>query len=234
MGSLGLVRLVAAAAAALSLSGARTPAGHAPSALAPALALRDACADGQREAFLDAKRYPDIAGCSGGFDRPGLYFDSGATCGRRGGDDGALPAGAACSIGDLCAEGFHVCRGAADVAAHSPDGCVGAHDAQGEQFFASRQSGPGCAQCAIGGEVGCDGNSCREGCAPTPATTNDMFGCGTAGVAPWGACGVLDRFSNDQCGSLPAPWSCAGTGTDEAIVVTKPGPLAGGALCCRD
>ncbi|MFT3767760.1 MAG: hypothetical protein QM820_20080 [Minicystis sp.] len=191
------------------------------------------CADGTREAFLDFVKYPDIAGCAGGFSVPGINPNQGPACGRQGGDDGPNPFGQGCRAVDLCAAGFHVCESAAAVAGRSPDGCAGAHDALPGSFFVTGQSGPGCGVCATGTKPGCNGSSCEVGCAPNGQTTNDVFGCGNTGDAPGAGCGVLDAFGNDQCGDLPPAWSCPGDVT-ELLTVTKKGPAGGGVLCCRD
>lgn len=195
------------------------------------------CADGAREAFRDVAAYPRIAACAGGFDVPGLAQDLAPVCARGGGDDGHNPAGRGCAAEDLCAVGWHVCRSAAEVSARSPDGCVGSHDAATASFFATRQSSSGCARCATGDDPTCGSNDCRVGCAQTAETTNDVFGCGTLGNAPDpSTCGPLDRFGDNLCDALRAPWRCEGdpAGVREALRVTKPGPEAGGVLCCAD
>lgn len=192
------------------------------------------CADGAREGFLDVAIYPDIAACSGGFQVPGLLGALAPACALGGGDDGSNPTGAGCSAADLCAAGWHVCASAAEVAERSPTGCAGSAPS-GALFFATRQSSPGCGLCASGTSLdpGCNGCECVTGCLQTDLTSNDVFGCGTLGDVP-GDCGVLDRFSNNDCASLAPPWSCASDGCTEAHTVTKPGPSAGGVLCCRD
>jgi hypothetical protein len=195
------------------------------------------CADGRRDAFLDRDRYPDIAGCSGGFQIRGLATEAGPSCGFAAGDDGPNPNGFGCSATDLCAPGFHVCRSASDVARHSMDGCRGAGDAPPSAFFASRQTGPGCLECATGTASGCTPDSCRSDCAPTPGTSNDLFGCGSLGDTPRASCGPLDRSSNNLCSSLRPPWRCddgANADVHESDVVVKLGSEAGGVLCCRD
>jgi hypothetical protein len=47
---------------------------------------------------------------------------------------------------------------------------------------------------------------------------------------------VLDRFSDNLCSGLQAPWRCEGEAGDvrESELVVKPGPGAGGVLCCAD
>jgi hypothetical protein len=127
-----------------------------------------------------------------------------------------------------------VCQSAHEVELRSPSGCKGAAPSGG-LFFLTRQSGPGCGYCATGQSVlpGCNSCQCVQGCLQTDSTANDVFGCGSLGDTP-GDCGVLDRFSNNDCASLGAPWSCGNDGCNEAHAVMKTSPQAGGALCCRD
>ena len=193
------------------------------------------CADGERESFTDLAAYPDIAGCAGGWDVPGCYVDEPPACARAGGDDGDNANGVGCNVADMCSAGWHVCDSAADVDAHSPDGCAGGAEAA-DSFFLTRQSGPGCLECATGDTAGCTGLDCNPDCIPNDATTNDLFGCGSMGDTPSTSCGVLNRSSSDQCIHLSAPWSCndLAAGDDEALVVVKPSPDGGGVLCCLD
>ncbi len=196
------------------------------------------CADGARDAFRDRARYPNIAGCAGGFELPGLNLETAPTCARIAGDDGPNVTGRGCRASDLCAEGFHVCRSAGEVRARAIDGCDGARDGDPGAFWATRQTGPGCLQCATGTELGCTNRDCRTNCAPTATTTNDIFGCGSVGSVPAASCGPLNRSGNNLCSALPAPWRCSEGAPDvdgrESEFVVKPGPLAGGVLCCRD
>lgn len=194
------------------------------------------CADGQREGFRTRRVYPGIAACAGGWDVPGVAATLAPSCERHGGDDGSNPDGAHCNVEDLCAEGWHVCTGAAEISARSHDGCRGAHDGRA-MFFVTRQSGPGCGVCATGASPNCGGSDCRHDCAPSTATHNDVFGCGTLGAEPEpSSCGALDRFTHDRCSTLPLPWSCQdeGTGTHEAETITHTGSAGGGVVCCRD
>lgn len=191
------------------------------------------CADGTREGFVDEAAFPDIAGCAGGFQIPGVLSELTPVCGSAG-DDSDNPDGAGCSAEDLCGSGFHMCVSAGDVAASSPSGCAGVTEEPG-LFFATRQSGSGCGVCALGSStsVNCQSCVCEGDCLQTDLTANDVFGCGTVGdLTP--SCEVLDRFSNDVCSTLPPPWSCGGDGCAEAHAVVKPGPGGGGVLCCRD
>lgn len=195
------------------------------------------CADGQREAFRDLARYPDIAACSGGFALQGLAREQSPMCGRAAGDDGPNPNGIGCTASDLCAPSWHVCRSAGEVSMRSRDGCMGASDAPPSTFYASRQTGPGCLQCSTGTASGCTNNSCRADCAPAPDVSNDLFGCGNVGSVPQASCGPLNRSSNNLCSALPAPWRCdegANADVHESDVVRKTGSASGGVLCCRD
>lgn len=215
------------------------------------------CADGTREGFLDPAAYPRIAGCSGGFHVPGVIaanpgsapacptvatFDTVTpACCRRGGNDGFDPEGFGCNVADLCATGWHVCEGAADVSLHSPQGCAGATRASDPAlFFVTRQSSNGCGDCATGTrtDADCNGSACTTGCAPTPRLSNDLFGCGNLGsTQPLNGCDPLDRMSNMLCSGLSGSnWTCLddGTGLCEAYAVVHAGPTFGGALCCSD
>lgn len=196
------------------------------------------CADGQRDAFRDRARYPDIAGCAGGFALPGLNREAAPSCARIAGDDGPNPTGVGCRASDLCAEGFHVCRSAGDVRARSRDGCAGAQDGPPDCFWATRQTGPGCLQCATGTALDCTSRDCRSNCANTANTTNDIFGCGSLGSVPQASCAPLDRSGNNLCTALRAPWRCDDPPMEadarESEFVVKLGPEAGGVLCCRD
>ncbi|MDP3276932.1 MAG: hypothetical protein Q8Q09_17165 [Deltaproteobacteria bacterium] len=196
------------------------------------------CADGVREAFRDRQRYPDIAGCAGGFSLQGLARETSPTCARGAGNDGPNPNGVGCSASDLCAAGFHVCRSSREVAVRSFNGCDGATDGPPDSFWATRQTGPGCGECATGMAAGCSARDCRTDCAPNNDTTNDIFGCGSQGALPRQSCAPLNRFGSNLCGALSQPWTCAsneaGADVRESEFIRKPGPGGGGILCCRD
>ena len=215
------------------------------------------CADGDREGFVDLTTHADIAGCSGGWSVPGVMLESPGTapecpsvptfdtaspaCGRTAGNHSPNPSGGGCNVADLCADGWHVCTGAADIAAHSPSGCKGATLAGDPPlFFTSRQSSNGCEDCATGTGTGanCNSSSCTTGCAQTANTSNDVFGCGNLGdPGPFSGGGPLDRFTYNECGALAGTsWSCTddGSGNCEAFVIVHGGADHGGVLCCRD
>ena len=216
----------------------------------PPLAPEVGCADGAREGFLDTAAYPQIAGCAGAWDQPGITPDTVApTCARQGGDDGPHPEGGGCSAPDLCADAWHVCSTWNEVAAKSPTGCAGATPPGAKPkslFFAIRQP-------SVNGSV----------CGAPGSGFNDVFGCGNlgAGLGSDKGCGPLDRVlastQPDSCGFNEAepnlgPWQCiGGPGSDllEGQNVTKKGcpgtscsydgyPVGnsdkGGVLCCRD
>jgi hypothetical protein len=208
------------------------------------------CADGEREGFLDSTAYPHIAGCAGGWEKPGVTPDEiVATCGNAGGDDGDNAEGKGCSTPDLCAKEWHVCITWKEVAEKSPTGCAGAvpPDAKSKSlFFAMRQPSETGSVCGDWG----DG-------------FNDVFGCGNlgAGLGPDKNCGPLDRVlastQPNSCGFNEAepplgPWECMGddqSHLNEGALVTKKAcagtscsydgyPLGsqdkGGVLCCRN
>jgi hypothetical protein len=207
------------------------------------------CADGQREGYEDWGAYPSIAACSGGWEVGGVTrADLAPTCGRAGGDDGGNAEGNGCSAADLCASGWHVCRGKSEVAARagSCDDAVPAGTPDKSLLFAVVQH-------SDNGSV-CDDSSING---------NDVFGCGNLGtdLSPDKNCGVLDKviasMNPGSCGYNEAepphgPWECEG-GDDshyhEGELVTKVGcphsscsydgnPVGnadkGGVLCCRD
>jgi hypothetical protein len=219
------------------------------------------CADGQREGFTDVTAYPHIAGCSGAWTIPGIHTHDPGTapacpglstedttipaCARSAGDDASNSLGEGCNVADLCADGWHVCTGAADVDLSSASGCDGATDVEGSAlFFATRQTSNGCGRCATGSitDALCDSETCIDECLQTEHTSNDVFGCGNFGAtAPILECGPLDRFSNNLCDGLAgSPWSCDlpdatdDSGLCEAYTLSKSDVSHGGVLCCRD
>jgi len=179
------------------------------------------CSDGTREGFRDLGAWPDIAGCAGAFDQPGVVGLTAPACGRRAGDTGVAPAGRGCSAADLCAEHWHLCRDAADVASRSPaGGCEGCVPAGEPRFF-----------------LVAAGASAMGVCSPDPEAANDLHGCGWLGRPESEACApLLRRLGFADCRATDGVWSCGDTSDHlrEAALVTKPGPGLGGALCCRD
>ncbi len=175
------------------------------------------CADGEREAFVDMSQWPDVAGCSGGFDHPGVAAGEGLarTCGGMAGDDAQDPSGKGCSAVDLCADGWHVCGSAAELAmASGGRGC----DPAAQGFYATRQAQQ------------------NDSCQGPPAVDN-LVGCGTlGGNAPPDRCAPLERvLRREDCDSTQT-WHCGteSNQAEEARLVTKGGPGEGGVICCRD
>jgi len=80
------------------------------------------CADGTREGFVDDKEFPKIAACSGAWDVKGIHHGK-PKCGRKAGNTGTNKAGKGCNVEDLCADGWRVCYGKADVLSRNPEGC---------------------------------------------------------------------------------------------------------------
>jgi hypothetical protein len=181
------------------------------------------CADGTREGFRDLGSWPDIAGCSGGWSVPGLLDDDARAprCGRGSGNSSDNPAGAGCSVSDLCAEGWHACRGGADVAGSSLSRCESAVGADERLFFVALQ-----------------GASPLGLCSDDATATNDLHGCGRGIGEPDGVgCDPLDRrMGFADCLRTRGIWMCGGSveAWQEAATVVKTSPFLGGVLCCRD
>ena len=183
------------------------------------------CADGTREGFLNVQGYPLIAACAGGWDVPGLLSANALApqCGRQGGNSGPSPAGAGCSVADLCAEGWHVCLTAHEVFQNAGD-CKDAVGPAGTNhaFFVTRQR-------ALG-------NTCP---AANDVGTNHLHGCGNFGSPEDKTCiPFMLMLKNTDC-AANSPWSCpivtnVTTTYNEYETVTKVGPAHGGALCCRN
>jgi hypothetical protein len=198
------------------------------------------CADGSREGFIDAATFPKIAACAGGFSVPGVIPFAAPSCNRGAGNSGANPAGNNCDVEDLCAVGWHVCKGSGDVAASLPaNKTCGDIGNAGTMFFITRQSSTGCNVCATGQATGegCNSSSCTGGCQQVDAETNDDYGCGNMGGNQAGnqACAPLTEASGNCCGSLSGGWTCPNcTGYNEANIIYLTDPTGGGALCCAD
>jgi len=184
------------------------------------------CADGTREAFADPARFPAIAGCAGGWSVPGLLTDQSLApgCARAAGNDGSNATGVDCTVEDLCADGWHVCRGASELTQMGvtcqDSGIASGTAGGGAMFFATRQRGTA--------PTGCS--------AETTTGSNNLHGCGNFGrVEDPGCAPPLDRqLENTACTANP-PWSCNDPTSimTEAMVATKPGSARGGVLCCR-
>lgn len=205
------------------------------------------CSDDQREGFVSVADYPSIAACAGGWSTPGILATQPA-CARLAGDDSAAPEGLGCSAADLCAPGWRVCRGRAEVAARAPAGCgaaVPAGTPDKELFFAVAQASSAGMSCA------------------SAAGDNDVFGCGNLGIELGAAseCAPLNRAlgsasPSTTCGYNEAgpplgPWRCTGVANShehEAAWVAKDGCTSaactwdgraignadrGGVLCCK-
>jgi hypothetical protein len=183
------------------------------------------CADGTREAFVDNRRFPSVAGCSGGWTVPGVLTPASmmASCNRAAGNSGLNPSGTGCTVEDLCADGWHVCLGANELTTLGST-CQDAGIVTGvgapQLFFVTRQRG-----------------RAPTACMPNDTTgTNNLHGCGNFGTSEDMNCmPPLDRqLTQNQCASR-MPWSCTDPNnmSNEGSVVVKPGSAAGGVLCCR-
>ncbi|MBI5510802.1 MAG: hypothetical protein HY903_18740 [Deltaproteobacteria bacterium] len=207
------------------------------------------CADGTREGFKDLGTYPNIAACSGAWSEGGLTdLTLVPKCDRGGGNDSAHADGGGCGAADLCASGWHVCRGKAEIATLSVTGCDGAVPAGAPDkslFFAVSQ------------------HSVNNSVCDDAAGDNDVFGCGNLGhtLAADKNCAPLNRAlastQANSCGYNEAephlgPWVCVGDAAShlhEGALVKKDGcpnrscsydgnPIGsadkGGVVCCKD
>lgn len=218
------------------------------------------CADGTREVFANQTSFPAIAACAGGWDGnggaanysgvfPAPLRTTNPGCSQNG-NSGPNANGKGCSASDLCSLGWHICMGGEVLARvkGSPtfdaqtDGCAAAVW-PANSFFAAAIGSTGCSICAepyfTETGAGCTNSSCAQGCQANPAITNDLFGCGTEGIAD-SSCGDVDRASNNVCQSLDRGWSCGSDGVRESVfAVHNPAPAGsapsgGGVLCCQD
>jgi hypothetical protein len=163
-----------------------------------------------------------IAACAGGFSVPGVTTPESMQpqCGRISGNDSANPTGDGCSVEDLCAEGWHVCKGAEDVAQHAAAGACDPSAAITPVFWLTRQVQDEVAQCA------------------QPPNVNNITGCGSLGGVPDVSCAPLDRrMRASECGPTAA-WFCGGGNPNDALmeaeIVYKISSDEGGVLCCTN
>lgn len=167
------------------------------------------CADGQREAFVDAAAFPAIAGCLASWNgtqsmrAPG----TGAPCGDDRGEC-AVPA-------DVCAAGWHVCgaRGAiADLRQVSAEQCEQAGGGRFSSAISHCETQSGCTyDTRPEGDYECFE---RGWCSETVCCGNDcgQFGSCTDGV--WPGKTHIAQGTDQGCGATSAR-------------------RAGGVLCCR-
>lgn len=188
--------------------------------IAPSVA---GCSDGTREAFSDAMRFTAIAACSGGFAVAGTASGGSAMpqCNRNAGNTSSNPNGAGCSIEDLCAAGWHVCRSQSDVAMSLPMGTntCATSDATAVGFWLTRQT-----------------TNATYQCSGTMGSQNNVVGCSAGNMGrmadPQTCLPLTHTMSFVECNLLP-PWQCdAMQPAAEALTISKSGPAAGGVTCC--
>ncbi len=180
-----------------------------------ALSSASGCADGTREGFGASEA--GIAACEGAWTVPGVLVDASAQCARAAGNTGTRSNGTGCSVADLCAVGWHVCRDAADVLAHggaaANDVCTTGSKDGGATFYATAQPSDGVSSCIA-----------------DAAAVNDVFGCGDIASAV-GDCAPLD-MTIGTFAQVPGFAFGSDSNTERVTVIKGPGP--GGVLCCLD
>jgi hypothetical protein len=167
------------------------------------------CADGRREAFLDAARYPRIAGCLGSW--PGRQSLRSPPTGRACGDE----AGPCAVPADACAPGWHVCGSSGAVAELRQVSAAECEQAGGGRFAA--------------GISHCRGQS---GCAYDP-TPEANYACYPHGWCSEPVCCGHDcgEFGSCRDGVWPQHTHIP-FGQDQGCGATE-SRRAGGILCCR-
>jgi hypothetical protein len=198
------------------------------------------CADGTREWFKDRTVYPDIAGCSGGFSRPGIADSSfksltTRTCNSIAGNDSPNPTGTNCSsIGktapqilfflihlfqDLCEPGWKICETNADILVNSQTQFCNTESYSSPQFFASTLRLTSC-----------------TGSVNTLSTSGGPVGCGnvqTGAYCRQNEAYTMNSWVGTDCTKLNSSWSCPSTISNFWTQVTKSSADGGGVLCCR-
>ena len=182
------------------------------------------CSDGTAEALIATE---GLAACAGAWTIPGVVVETAPECERTAGNTGERPSGEGCTVADLCAPGWHVCRDAADVAVHGGDSACERLTPPGPDevpyIFLTRQRGS-----FEDAACGPDG---------TEDQANDAWGCGTLGLEAVD-CRPLDRhiaIEDGEGGVCPDPFDC---GEDPALegqnVIKREPEQGGGVLCCSD
>ena len=207
------------------------------------------CSDGTREGFVDAAKYPKVAGCGGAWSVPGIHNVTPA-CNQEAGNTGKNKAGTGCNVSDLCAVGWRVCYGKADLLSRNALGCRDIMEGTTEPgFFLARSSSMGAFNCSQ--------DSTKFG---DPGTLNDLFGCGNLGCSVSqgtcagdkkgcdpaalacvdkttcnaGVCFPLNAASHDLCKTLRHMTGCKCSFTDPpANTVVSCAPSSGGCGWCK-
>ena len=218
------------------------------------------CADGTREGFMNLATYPTIAACGGAWDQPGLDGAAVAPgCNRAAGNHATNKTGVGCRAADLCAVGWHVCRGPDDLGMRAPNGCADAID----PFYPGFGTGDygadiGPPPVLPGGAFfvgrGAFGTTCLDAVNGLPLAAGGIFGCGNLGLADQ-RCGGFGRAAGTRCAGLrdqvqsaadnPATdwgydveadwaWSCGVTGNERDRLIKRFPDRQGGVLCCKD
>jgi hypothetical protein len=183
------------------------------------------CSDGTREGFRVLSRWPSIAGCAGGWQKPGLTTPR--SCAGEVGNSSPNSNGVRCpasgpcvdcSATDLCAEGWHLCKDGQDVLDHSDTGC--------ENILAPGERGIFIAMTGASTDGVCEKDK-----------QNDLHGCGNLGSPESDQCPpFIRRMGYADCDNTGGVWQCGPSALrlNETKNVTKSNSDLGGVLCCKD
>lgn len=180
------------------------------------------CSDGSREWFVDRNLYPDIAGCAGAFDRPGLN-NSSPSCSRKTGNSAVDTSGTGCSAADLCEVGWKVC-----------DSLMTLLSSSGGRFcdtsrHVSMPSGSFYASAITSEQIS---NTCQDYLPPG----GNLVGCGNVELGSYCEMNGKHVFSSVQSPTtLSSTWNLpSGTLEDMLTSATKTFSMTSGVLCCRE
>jgi hypothetical protein len=170
---------------------------------------------------------PKIAGCSGGFDVPGVTTNNSKQlqCQRNAGNDSNNPNGKKCSVEDLCADGWHVCTDMNDVKSHASMGQCD-DSSPDPVFWLTRQVEDMPGMCVV----------------PPNGNANNIAGCGQGiadPITPQQACDPLSASLRAPNCQASQTWSCGmqqgnNPVLNEGDIVTHSGAAEGGVLCCKN
>ena len=155
---------------------------------------------------MDFNEFPNVAACDGAWTIPGIHNPD--ACNNKAGNDAIDPGGNGCSTEDLCADGWHVCKGDEEFGiASNGEGCfLGDIGSVEEPRFYLARAQVDYDQWEMCMDSGPAGN--------LPMGSDGLLGCGNLGCfdAP-NPCYYLEVMSPAGCMALGDPGcDCEDTG----------------------